>query len=417
MTSIDRPVLTVRSTADLIAAVPYLLGFHPTDSIVVVAMRDRRVVFAARADLPGANASAGAPSAGADSPAGVDSPAGGAPAGGAPPDAAPGPGAQEVAEYLTMVVERQGVQSVTIVGYGVPSLVTPVVDALRAAFARAGRHVLDALRVTDGRYWSYLCDNPECCPPEGVAFDQDTSQIAAAATYAGQVALPDRATLARQIAPVTGADRESMRQATTRAMTRLSTLLDGVPPIEPVGDRIMRGVGEPAVRDALDRYRYGGRLTDDEVAWLTLLLVHIPVRDHAWQQVEREDFQLALWTDVLRRAEPDLVPAPACLLAFAAWRLGQGALASLALERALQARPDYSMALLLEDVLRRGVPPSTLDGWPDPAEPEDRSRRSSGSRRPGDRPRRPRRAGHARSGRHAGHGRSGRPGRHRNGTE
>lgn len=375
MASDNRPTLTVRSTGDLIAAVPYLLGFHPADSIVVVAMRDRRVVFAARADLPGA--------ARADLP------------GGDPPGDTPGAGVPEVAAYLTAVVERQGVQSVTLIGYGVAGRVTPVIDALRAAFDRAGRQVLDALRVTDGRYWSYLCENPECCPPDGVPFDGDTTPIAAAATYAGQVALPDRAALARQLAPVDGLDRESMRQATTRAMTRLSELLDGMLPIEPAGDRAMRAAGEPAVRQAVERYRQGGRLTDDELAWLTLLLVHLPVRDHAWERIGREDFHLALWTDIVRRAEPELVPAPACLLAFAAWRAGQGALASLALERALRARPDYSMALLLEDVLQRGVPPSTLDGWPELVGPEETSGR-------GPRPRRP--------------GRRGRSGRQRNGA-
>jgi hypothetical protein len=45
--------LTVRSSADLVAAVPYLIGFHPGDgSLVVIACRDSRVVFAARGDLP-----------------------------------------------------------------------------------------------------------------------------------------------------------------------------------------------------------------------------------------------------------------------------------------------------------------------------------------------------------------------------
>lgn len=350
MTSIDRPVLTVRSTADLITAVPYLLGFHPADSAVVVAMRDRRVVFAARADLPGER---------------------------------PGGTAVEVADYLTAVVERQGVESVTILGYGVAGRVTPAVDALRAAFGRVGRPVADALRVTDGRYWSYLCENPECCPPEGVPLDRDASPIAAAATVAGQVALPDRAALAGRIAPVQGADQEAMRAATARARTRLADLLAGELPIEPGGDRIIRRAGEPAVRQAVERYRVGDRLSDDEVAWLSLLLTHVPVRDHAWERIGCEDFHLALWTDVVRRVEPELVPAPACLLAFAAWRGGQGALASLALERALGVRPDYSMALLLEDVLRQGVPPSTLDGWPELTGSESMGSESTGPERGG----------------------------------
>jgi hypothetical protein len=31
----------------------------------------------------------------------------------------------------------------------------------------AGLGVLDAIAVTDGRWRSYECTNPECCPPEG----------------------------------------------------------------------------------------------------------------------------------------------------------------------------------------------------------------------------------------------------------
>lgn len=31
----------------------------------------------------------------------------------------------------------------------------------------AGLRVLDAAAVSRGRWWSYECDNPSCCPPEG----------------------------------------------------------------------------------------------------------------------------------------------------------------------------------------------------------------------------------------------------------
>ena len=51
MNSTEPARLSVRSPADMVAAVPYLLGFHPADSVVVVAVRGRRVVFAARGDL------------------------------------------------------------------------------------------------------------------------------------------------------------------------------------------------------------------------------------------------------------------------------------------------------------------------------------------------------------------------------
>jgi hypothetical protein len=359
MTPIDQPVLTVRSIADLIAVVPYLFSFHPTDSIVLVGMRDRQVAFAARRDLP--------------------DPHGGT-------AAEENSEIRDTAGYLAAVIARQDVTDATIIGYGPAARVTPMVDEVRAALDRHRVTIRDALRVTDGRYWSYLCDNPRCCPPEGVPFDQESSRIAAAATFAGQVVLPDRTALAQRIAPVTGAGRLSMRQATSRAIDRLAALLATAPAHGRRDEEVVRRAGEPAVRAALDRYRDGGVLTDDEVAWLSLLLNDLGVRDYAWERTDGTDWHLALWTDVVRRAEPEQTPAPACLLAFTAWRIGQGALATLALDRALEIRPDYSMALLLADLLHRGVPPATLDGWPqllrEPRPDADRQPGRSGARRP-----------------------------------
>src|SRR5260370_9284211 len=65
-----------------------------------------------------------------------------------------------------------------------------------------------------------------------------------------------------------------------------------------------------------------------------------------------------LWIDLVRRLPADCVAPPAALLAFTAWQAGDGALASVAIERALEADPDYSMALLVADALHAGLPPS-----------------------------------------------------------
>jgi len=46
------------------------------------------------------------------------------------------------------------------------------------------------------------------------------------------------------------------------------------------------------------------------------------------------------------------------LLAFTAWQAGDGALANIALDRAVASDPAYSMALLLRDIMDAGVPPS-----------------------------------------------------------
>ncbi|WP_254909768.1 DUF4192 domain-containing protein, partial [Micromonospora sp. NBS 11-29] len=185
MNSTERPRLSVRSPADLVAAVPYLLGFHPADSVVVVAVRGQRVVFAARGDLP-------------------------------EPGTDPGP----AAGHLAQVVARQDADAATVIGYGPAARVTGPVDAVGGALDAAGLIVLDALRVTEGRWWSYLCDEPACCPAEGTPYDLTASQVSAAAVFAGQVALPDRAALAAQVAPLDGPVRLAMRRATGRARHR-----------------------------------------------------------------------------------------------------------------------------------------------------------------------------------------------------
>ncbi|QIK71102.1 DUF4192 family protein [Propioniciclava coleopterorum] len=43
---------TIRTMTDLVEVIPTLLGFHPCDSIVVVAVEDGHVLVTARADLP-----------------------------------------------------------------------------------------------------------------------------------------------------------------------------------------------------------------------------------------------------------------------------------------------------------------------------------------------------------------------------
>jgi hypothetical protein len=351
--------LKVKSVADLLAFVPYLLGFHPTDSLVIVAMRHRRIIFGARADLP-----------------------------------APRSSVVEIvgaADQLAEVVGRQRARTVTVIGYGPEDRVTRMMSAARKSLACAGLEVLDALRVTGDRYWSYTCQSPECCPPEGTPFDPTTSEVAAEAALAGEVALPDRTALARSVAPIGGLTRVSMRQATDRAVERVADLVRSAPSSDLLAGRTLRKAGEAAVKEALDRYcrgasfrggepdspdGRGGRLSDDEMAWLTVLLSHLPVRDFAWEHTESADWQLALWTDVLRRAEPELVPAPATLLAFVAWRAGNGPLARVAVERALRADPSYSFALLIDDVLSSGVDPSTVDGWSETRRSSKRSGRS-----------------------------------------
>ena len=78
-----------------------------------------------------------------------------------------------------------------------------------------------------------------------------------------------------------------------------------------------------------------------EVARLTVALRDLRVRDDAWARMDPgySEAHLRLWIDVLRRAQPGYVAAPAALLAFVAWQSGDGALANVALDRALADNP------------------------------------------------------------------------------
>lgn len=324
--------LHISSPDAILAVIPCLLGFHPSRSIVVVgaAPPRGRIRLAFRYDLPD------------------------------PPDAGT---AAKIASHAAGILARQRVSLAIVAGYGPGPLVTPVADALVGELRRAGVELHDMLRVHDGRYWSYSCRNPRCCPPEGVVFDPASHPAAAAMAAAGNQAMRDRAALAATIAPLRGLAEESMRQAIRRAERRAAWLLPAVGAPARGGSMARRVLGEGlrAVAEAIDIYRGGGEITSDEqIAWLAVALCDLRIRDDAWARMDPEQHQahLRLWTTVVRRAPARYVPAPASLLAFVAWQQGNGGLANVALERALAADPAYSMALLLADAVGAGLPPS-----------------------------------------------------------
>ena len=326
-----QPRVRISSPADALAIVPHLLGFHPANSLVVIgAGRPRdRIELAFRYDLPD------------------------------PPDSDK---AADIAAHSLAVLNRRRLTTVIGIGYGPGRLVTPVADVLAARLRQAGLRPRELMRVEDGRYWSYICRNLECCPAEGVPFDVGAHPAAAAMIVAGMAAYPDRGALARTVAPVSGPAADSMDHATQRAQQRAADLISAAPgqsPNDPTG--LLVADGRRAVIEAIQTYRSGGQFSeDDPVAWLSVVLARLPVRDDAWARMDPEHRQphLRLWADVVRRACSRYVPAPASLLAFTAWQAGDGALANIAIDRALASDPAYSMALLLRDIMDAGVPPS-----------------------------------------------------------
>jgi hypothetical protein len=314
----------------MLAVVPHLLGFTPTRSLVVAGGRGprHRIDVTLRFDLPD------------------------------PPD---DDLSQAIAGQAISVLTHQGFTTVVVIGYGPGDLVTPVTDTLRAAIKPTSLQIRDILRVEDGRYFSYLCSNPDCCPPDGVAFDPSTHPVSAIlAQLSGREILADREDLAASIAPVIGLAAEAMRQETARAVRIAARLLADTTQAgdssRPVIDR-----GLSAVQAAIGLYRDGGSIThSSQFAWLALSLASLRVRDDAWARMDpaHRDAHLRLWIDLTRYAQPGYIAAPASLLAFTAWQVGNGALANLALDRAHADDPAYSMAHLLRDTLTAGAPPS-----------------------------------------------------------
>lgn len=318
------PKLRISSPGDLVAAVPYLLGFTPVDSLVVVGLQQRRVIFQLRLDIPDV----------ADQGA--------------------------MAEYVASVVARQGVTGALVLGYGSEAMVDPVVGVVRAALDANDVSVLEMLRVSDGRYWSYVCSDPDCCPGSGTPFDLGSSRVAAEATFVGLAAPGAREDLVARLAPVTGEERIEMARARALAEVRLARLLGSAG--APGSATPLLREGMSAVDRAVETFAADRSLSADDIAWLSLLLVNVPVRDYAWDLVGQDiASHVKLWTDVVRRASVDLAAAPATLLAFAAWRGGEGATASIALDRAFQADADYNMAHLLRQAIDGGISPREYD--------------------------------------------------------
>ncbi|HKE65034.1 MAG TPA: DUF4192 domain-containing protein, partial [Micromonosporaceae bacterium] len=163
----------------------------------------------------------------------------------------------------------------------------------------------------------------------------------------------------------------AMRAASRRAEQRLGDLVGAA--AEAARDVVLPA-GMAAVDAANARIGSIAPLDDDAVAWLALLLLSVPVRDYAWERVGRDvDGSVALWSDVVRRVDPELAAGPATLLAYAAWRRGDGAIASIALDRAMDADPTYSLARLLADAIDHGIPPGPWLDVPAATESADRA--------------------------------------------
>ncbi len=313
--------IRLSTPGEILAAVPYLVGFAPRRSVVAICLRNKQVALTLRIDI------------------------------------------DEDRELIKRVLVARARAE------GADAVVLMLFDPLDAggrgrrpgkALARelmstargAGLAVKDALGVREGRYWSYLCERPECCPPRGrpvpVAGGADHTKVAAPFIAEGKAPLASREELEASVALVTGPRREELEPAYAAARERPAAY-----PLERWESALRRRTAGAAGP--------GRELTTVESVRLIVSLGDVLVRDEilSWAATGGQHL-VALLRDLAPLALPPYDVEVLSALAFVAYCRGEGSLAAVSLERASGSDPDHQLSLLLGDALECGISPDEL---------------------------------------------------------
>ncbi|MEV5550830.1 DUF4192 domain-containing protein [Streptomyces sp. NPDC052309] len=352
--------VTLRTPAELADALPYLLGYRPEDSIVLVALHDRdgRGRFGGRARL-------GIPAHADDWPA----------------------AATQLVHGLVTGSERRGARPEQMVAYlcqepqpgetgrQVMARLRPLAQRLRIECGSLDVPVIEALCISDGRFWSYCCDDAACCPAEGVPMGlPGTSVLAAAATYAGiQVRGSLRELRARLLPWENSAAVEQEVALDAAGMTLVRRILDEASRADvaeetlDLAKRLMDRLAEaaPVSGSLMADLRDDQMLGHDEAARLILGLQDRTTRDRAaeWMEGDEASSALRLWRALARRCVgpySEHAAAPLTLAGWVAWSTGDELEAREALAMALGADPDYLFARLLHQACNEGLDPESI---------------------------------------------------------
>jgi Domain of unknown function (DUF4192) len=363
------PTVRMRDPGELMAALPFLIGFHPRDSLVVVAFggpSGRRVELTQRVDLPPPEHATAVCAALARTTR-LGDPAGAAVlvVGGGPPGAVAGapPPQAAVVVAATTAIEEAGV---------------PVRMRTWAASTAAGA--------------AWACYDE--CRCRGALPDASATPLAATAVTAGVVVHADRAELERLVAPVEAAVLRRREGLLTRALDTTSRAEGGQlihaaspsPVDAPCPDRDATGAATAVLETALADTAAGRlHLDDGRVVALALALADPLVRDAALVRCAAPGAESAeqLWAALSRETPDPEAAEPAALLAACALMRGDGALAGIALDRAEQAWPGHRLTSLLRSAWQAGLRPAQVREClrTAPLPPAARARRRRGRRR------------------------------------
>ncbi|MFJ4857032.1 DUF4192 domain-containing protein [Streptomyces sp. NPDC088730] len=353
----DEQQITLRGPAELADALPYLMGFHPNDSVVMVALHGGRGRFGGRLRL------------------------------GIPQSAQEWPSvAEQLAECLIKGSERRGDRPDAIVvflcqdpadgetGNQIMERLRPFAQRLRTACGALDVPVLEALCISEDRYWSYCCPDARCCPADGTPLAvPGTSVMAAAATYAGVQVRGSLREMEARLTPPAATASSGQQQALDRAGSALlPKLLDEEGRKEVGGStlrlarQLMKRLGEaPAAMPSLSDLNDDRLISHEEAAAVILGLQDRETRDRAaeWMEGPEAESALRLWRALARRCVAPYVEhaaAPLTLAGWVAWSTGDEPAARVALGLALRLDPGYTFAQLLHEACNQGLDPETL---------------------------------------------------------
>jgi hypothetical protein len=313
----------ISGPAELVQAVPYLLGFHPRASLVLIGLHDAALVVTARLDLDDAD---------------------------------------DALRHTVGSLARAGSTEVVAIVFGgapdrdpsVPLPWSAVAWDVADEVAAAGCELADALLVDGARWWSYECTDEMCCPRSGRTLPDAPSTFTTAATVAGIAVLPTRDALAAQLDPAPDEERAALLPLIEQEEHEIvaAALEAGSKRRERAAKRAVfaaaRASDEPrwTPPDAEEVARFGVALSDRAL------------RDAAWMAVDDDRLDgRALWRELAVRLPAPYQATPLFLLGWRAWRHGNGALARVAADRVLAADPQYSPADLLLAALTHGMDP------------------------------------------------------------
>ena len=309
---------TVKTPHDLLAAVPFLIGYHPTNSLVLISVKADALEMAMRIDYP------------------IN-----------PPEGA--------YQLLASHLRRDGAEGALLVAYEPEGNCSgeEVLHNAADAVSELSIPIRELMLVRNGRWRSLLCQDSDCCPPEGQPIEEfESSRIAAEQVANGKV-LPysDSAGLSDSISP-TQISRDINWNAQVIGFR-----------IDPEDSELnaKQRDGAESILLLADFYIQDGNCKDyDLIARVLGRLSDIQVRDFALGCHDEKTLNAywMMWRDLLRIAPPKFVAPVASLFAAIAYENGEGALAHRALDRAIEDQPEYSLSRLLRRVFSSGWPPS-----------------------------------------------------------